>query len=1139
VETVWQGPELDALTTFAQTRRTTVFSVVAAAFTAVLAQYANCDDIAVGLPVAGRVREDTEDLVGLFFDTVVLRTDVSGDPSFAELVNRVQDGLLDVYEHQEVPFEQVVRELLPERQLGRTPVFQVWCEMDNTDQQELKLDGAEVHEIDVPTETAKFDLSLSLRHRPDRLDVSLGYRTALFTPETARGWQKSIRYVLEQAIGHADEPLSGLALLTPDEQRRAVDIGQGPKTAPAANVISRFEAQTAAHPDDAAVICGPVTLTYAELDRLAARVSRVLRDAGAGPETRVLVCLERSPELIAAFLGTWKAGAAYVPLEPAHPADRARFVLADTGARIILTQRKFADRFAAGDTKVICLDEDGWFTPDSHNAPAARVDPFSLAYVIYTSGSTGRPKGVLIEHGTLANFVQSCVDRYALHAAGGAALFSSVAFDAVVPNVLTPLVLGQPLHLLPPDLELSGLGAALAAAAPFTFLKVTPSHLQLLTDQLTKDQACGLTGVLVVGAEAFSARNLAAWRALDPDSTVLNEYGPTEATVANSLYTTRPSDTDAFGTGLLPIGTPIANTSMYVLDGRMRPVPSGVIGQIYIGGHCLARGYERAPVLTAERFVPDPFSTEPGARLYATGDLGRVLLDGNVDFLGRADDQLKIRGYRIEPGEVEAALAEHPDVTGVHVGVVSTGQRDELTAWPVLRPDATIRPGQLRAWLARRLPDYLVPVHYLAVDAIPLTAHGKIDVRRLPAPAAPETDSSRPPATPQERALAAIWRELLGREEIGADDNFFSLGGDSLTALRMVARAQVELREQNGLRSLFENPTLAEFAALYGRSRGGAGDQTARAGRSLVTLKTGADDGRRLFCVHPSGGSVHWFQSIAAVLRPEDALYGFQVLDVEPSATSASTASASARSATSAPVSVPVLTARYLDELRAVQPVGPYHLLGYSWSGVVALEMAARLWAVGERIGSLLLVEPALPDPYTLANLRSIIRLHRRCARLIDDLAQVVDSGGDFAALRAELEMLLEGSELFPDSAKELTTGGPIRVAGLLQEAFHAHRPMPYPGVVDLVVTEECREAGAQRPSAASGVSYKTYINSWRELAQGGLSVHDAGGHHLTVLNPEHVHTVAEVFYRRSRTRSTSASTPGAADEGQAHEGQG
>ncbi|MEV0981871.1 amino acid adenylation domain-containing protein [Streptomyces sp. NPDC049915] len=1100
VDAVWRGRRYEALTAFARARRTTLFTVLVAAFTTVLSRYAGSRDIAVGLPVAGRDRTETEDLIGLFFDTVVLRTDLSGEVTFAGLLERVQEGLLDAYEHQDVPFEKVVEALAPERDAGRTPVFQVWCEMDNTDRQELALPGVRVDEIDVPTDTAKFDVSLSVRQRPNRLELSLGYRKDLFTRKTAERWQQSLDHVLAQAMAHAERPVERLAVLPEEEIRRVVDMGRGPHIPPADDVLTRFEQRAGACPDSPAVVSAGRTLSYAELDALAERIAHVLRRSGTGTEDRVAVCLERGPQLVAAFLGTWKAGAAYVPLEPAHPAERAAYVLQDTGARVVLTQRAFADRFTDLAAEVVCLDtldRDDAVPEPSTRTSQPPIGPATLAYVIYTSGSTGRPKGVMVEHGPLANFVQSCVDRYALLPTGGAALFASVAFDAVVPNILTPLVLGQPLHVLPESLDLADLGTALAAHGPYSFLKLTPSHLNLLAEQLTPEQAGTLAGVMVVGAEAFPARTLRAWRKLDRQSVVLNEYGPTEATVANSLYTALPCDEEREGTSLLPIGKPIANTTMHVLDDRMRPVPVGVVGEVHIGGGCLARGYRNMPAQTAARFRPDPFSRVPGARLYATGDLGRLLPDGDVDFLGRADDQIKIRGFRIEPGEIEHAATRHPDVIDAHVAAVPTAHGPELAAWVVLRDGhAEDWRANLRAHLSRLLPDHMRPAHHLSVTAIPLTPHGKTDRKALPAPEPTARIASRPPTGPREEAVAAVWRDLLRVQSIGADDNLFALGASSLIALHAVAQLRRELDLRIGMQDLFARPTIAALAQL---PTGFAAEKDRAAASPLVTLRPGTG-GVPLFCVHPSGGSVHWYTTLADVMHPDEGLLAFHALDLHRSA--------------NPPGTVTALAESYLKELRAARPHGPYRLLGWSYSGMLVLEMATRLRAAGERVEPLILLEPTLPDPHTVRVLTSIARTNRQAAALVDAIGRAGAQNDDTGPLRAELRRVLTESDL-PEEAREEDSADVLRNAALLLEAFVAHHPKPYDGDVKLLVTPECMTADTRTPSQASGVSYSRYLADWRRLVRGSLSVHETPGDHMTMLHASQVGVVADVLYGR------------------------
>lgn len=1106
VEAVLDGADFEELRDFARSRRTTLFTVILTAFIVVLSRYAGSSDVAVGLPVSGRDTAEVEDLIGLFFDTVVLRTEVSDHLSFYALMERVQDGLLSAYEHQEAPFDKIVEEVMPERDPGRSPLFQVWCEMDSSEQQGLTLPGTCVTEVELPAQTAKFDLSLSLRHGQDRLEMWLGYRADLLAQTSARRWQASIRHVLRQAVRSPDAPLNHLSVLPAEEERRLVGLGRGEPGSSAPHVLARFEEQAAAHPDAPAVVCGRQVLSYAQLNALAERVGRVLRGLGAGQESCVAVCLERGPELMAAFLGAWKAGAAYVPLEAAHPEDHARFIMTDTRPRVVLTQQAFACRFSGYQAPVVCLDEPRWEEAVAAGGDAqAGQDPSSaqscrasLAYVIYTSGSSGRPKGVMIEHGALANFMQSCVDRYSLHPGGGAGLFSSAAFDAVVPNVFTPLVLGQSVHILPADLDLSELGNSLAAAGPFTFLKVTPSHLRLLTEQLTEDQARCLAGTLVVGAEAFPARLLGDWRVLDSIALVLNEYGPTEATVANSLYNTQPGDALRKDSGLLPIGVPIRNTSMFVLDQRLRPVPAGAVGEIYIGGACVARGYQGRPALTATRFVPDPFSGVPGARLYATGDMGRLLPDGNFDFLGRADDQIKISGYRIEPAEVERAAAEHPDVIAVHVGAVPAPGGQELAAWVELSaghlPDWE---ADLRDHMARRLPDYLRPAHYVTVRVIPLTPHGKIDRKGLPMPVRGRSGAcSRQPSGDRQIAVAAVLRELLGLERIGADDNFFALGGNSLLALHAVARLRRELRLRVGLHDLFEAPTVAGLAVL---GTVAADDAATPPRTSLVMLRQGTT-GIPLFCVHPSGGSVHWYQSIANVLRDDESLFAFHALDLHQD--------------TSPPGTVAEIAQRHLRALRSVVPQGPYRLLGWSYSGVVVMEMAARLLAAGEDVAPLVLLEPTLPDPYTLRVITSVARTNRQAANLLDEIARLEAVGTGTESLRERLARLFTESEI-PREAHGETSAAVLRNAAVLLEGFVAHRPAPYPGDVELLVTPECQEASAQRPSPASGISYSRYLASWQSLVRGSVGIYETNGNHKTMLDEKHVTAVADVLYGR------------------------
>ncbi|MER6365952.1 amino acid adenylation domain-containing protein [Kitasatospora sp. NPDC001527] len=555
------------------------------------------------------------------------------------------------------------------------------------------------------------------------------------------------------------------------------------------SALEEFEERAALRPDALAVEDGDVRLSYAELDARANRFARYLRAAGVGAESVVGVLLEPGADLIVAFLGVWKAGGAYLPLDPAHPVDRLGRLLEDAGAAVVVTLAEHRDRCTDAFTgRIVLVDREARRIAARSARPlGVTADLDGLAYMIFTSGSTGRPKGVLVPHRGLANHLRWAVRDLASRGTGGAPVFSSLAFDLAVPNLWAPLLSGQTVRVLPRDLD--RLGERLAASAPYSFVKLTPAHLEVLTHQLTAEQARALAPLLVVAGEAFNRRTLDAWRALAPETLIVNEYGPTEASVGTCVFpVTRLPVTD-----VLPIGRPLPNMAMYVLDARLEPVPVGAPGELYVGGAGVARGYAGRPDLTADRFVPDPHG-EPGARLYRTGDLARVLPDGDVAFLGRVDRQVKVRGHRIEPGEIEAALTALGTVAEARVTAREDTPGDvRLVAYLVPAPGAEgpLDAGALRTELGRTLPEHLVPSAYVTVERLPLNANGKVDERALPAPgAALAAAAHTPPATATERALAGIWSALLGVERIGTEDGFFDLGGHSILVIRQVAEAR-------------------------------------------------------------------------------------------------------------------------------------------------------------------------------------------------------------------------------------------------------------------------------------------------------------------------------------------------------------
>ncbi|MFH9004311.1 amino acid adenylation domain-containing protein [Streptomyces afghaniensis] len=718
--------------------------------------------------------------------------------TWRELLRQVFDREAAVWAHRHFPMPQVQRE---------------WGEADRLidvyfSHQDFDQADAALADSDASSGFAVNEFPFSVASGPAWLNLRAN--THAVSPANAERMAAMFRVALEAIAADLDG--DARRALLPDAERKAL-LGTW-ATHPAAPVertaVEEFEEQAARTPDAVAVAADGAQLSYEELDARANRFARHLRSLGAGAESVVGVLLDPGIDLVVTLLGVWKAGAAYLPLDPAHPGDRVAYMLDDAGAALAVTLSPYEDRFRdAFGGRLVLLDRQERAVAARSAAPLGVAgDLDALAYVIYTSGSTGRPKGVLVPHRGLANHLRWAVGELADRGSGGAPVFSSVAFDLVVPNLWAPLLAGQTVHMLPRDLD--RLGERLVASGPYSFVKLTPAHLDVLLHQLTAEQADGLTEVLVVAGEAFTRRTLEAWRALAPTTAVINEYGPTEASVGTCVFpVTQPPATD-----VLPIGRPLPNMTMYVLDTHLEPVPTGVAGELYVGGTGVARGYAGRPGPTAERFLPDPYGA-PGSRLYRTGDLVRMLPDGNVAFIGRIDRQLKVRGYRIEPGEIEAALTGLPSVAEARAVTREDAPGDvRLVAYLVpaegdVVPDTT----ELRTELARTLPEYLVPSAFVTLERMPLNANGKLDVRALPAPEAALSPAAHtPPRTATEVALAGIWRGLLGVERVGTEDSFFALGGHSILVIQQIAearRAGLPLT----LFMVYQHLTLRELAA--------------------------------------------------------------------------------------------------------------------------------------------------------------------------------------------------------------------------------------------------------------------------------------------------------------------------------------
>ncbi|WP_405783139.1 non-ribosomal peptide synthetase [Streptomyces sp. NBC_00859] len=955
---------------FAREARTTRYSVLLTAFCALLGRLCRTEEVTVGTTASTRLDEDAQHVIGPLFNTLALHTATPGGTAFRDAVATVTDTVLDAFEHVRVPFEDVLDTVRTAASSGlRNPLFNVFFELDHATAPALRLPGCATAPFRFPDHAPKTDLMLALRPEGEGLTGEFTYRTTACDDAGIRAVADGFTALLDAALHAPGTALNDLPVMSPARRDDALQaFADGGRTAFADTCVHRlFEQQARRTPGAVAVRelgGGGRTLSYEELNGRANRLARHLRAQGVAPHDRVALLLRRSPDLVVACLAAWKAGAAYVPLDPAFPDARLEFVTEDSGACLVVTESGLAGRAAALGVDVVVLDEAGSAVAahpgtDLPDGPG----PDALAYVIHTSGSTGKPKGVLVEHRGLANFLDWCVRRYAAEGDGGAPLFSSMAFDMVVPDLYTPLLMGQAVALAPDGLPPDRLGEVLASGAPYSFIKLTPGHLELLTAQLAPDQARDLARLLVVGADAFPPAALAAWRVLAPDLPLVNEYGPTEATVANSVYEipsqAAPGTCESDEPATLPIGRPIPNTTLYVLDDDRRPVPPGVIGEIHIGGTCVARGYANRPETTAERFVDDPFGP-PGARLYRTGDLGRWLPDGQAEFCGRSDHQVKINGYRVEPGEVEAALGAVP---GVRQALVVTSDTPSgtpaLVAHVVPEPGTAFDAAALRAELAHILPAHLVPAQVLELARVPLNGNGKVDRSALPRPewGTGSPAALRGPRTPTEEAVTQAWAEVLGLapEAFGPDDNFFGLGGNSLLVLTVVARLRGLLGAELTFARFLQDPTVAGVAAAVSDEDRPAG------GHSLSQLAPDGDGTPTVF-VHPLGGTVFCYRHLVEILSGEAPLYGL-------------TLGALRGEDSDGDDRLEDTAARYAAEIRDAVS-GPVNIVGWSAGGVTAFETARRLRALGGQVAQLVLLDPSPPQENT--RWRGYVRQLRR-----------------------------------------------------------------------------------------------------------------------------------------------------------------
>ncbi|MHA6166106.1 amino acid adenylation domain-containing protein [Bacillus mojavensis] len=946
----------------ARANRVSLFMVLQSGLAALLTRLGAGTDIPIGSPIAGRNDDALGDLVGLFINTLVLRTDTSGDPSFRELLDRVREVNLAAYENQDLPFERLVEVLNPVRSRATHPLFQVMLAFQNTPDAELNLPGTEsslhIHSVG----SAKFDVTLEISESrlddgtPNGLEGLLEYSTDLFKRETVQALADRLLRLLEAAEAAPDQKIGSLDILAPEERSiTATDWQSVSEKIPQACLPELFEKQAALSPDSIAVVYKDKAMSYTELNERANRLARLLISKGVGTEQFVALALPRSLDMTVGLLAVLKAGAAYLPLDPDYPADRIAFMLNDARPAIIITSSQVENQIPpAENVPKIVLDDPELceklktyspLNPD-HTDRIRPLSPFNTAYVIYTSGSTGVPKGVMIPHQNVTRLFGATDHWFRFGSDDVWTMFHSYAFDFSVWEIWGPLLHGGRLVIVPHDISRSPEAfLRLLVKEGVTILNQTPSafyqFMQAEREQPDLGQALSLRYV-VFGGEALELSRLEDWYHRHPEQApkLINMYGITETTVHVS-YIELDRNIAAIRANSL-IGCGIPDLGVYVLDERLQPVPPGVAGELYVSGAGLARGYLGRPDLTAERFIADPFGP-PGTRMYRTGDVARRRADGSLDYVGRADHQVKIRGFRIELGEIEAALVQHSQLEDAAVIVREDQPGDKrLAAYVIPSSEETFDTAELRRYAAERLPDYMVPSAFVTMKELPLTPNGKLDRKALPAPDFAAAVTGRGPRTPQEEILCDLFMEVLHLPRVGIDDRFFDLGGHSLLAVQLMSRIREALGVELSIGNLFEAPTVAGLAE---RLEMGSSQSALDV---LLPLRTSGDR-LPLFCVHPAGGLSWCYAGLMTSLGTDYPIYGLQARGIGQQE--------------ALPKTLDDMAADYIEQIRTIQPKGPYHLLGWSLGGNVVQAMATQLQKQGEDV-SLLVMLDAYPNHF-------------------------------------------------------------------------------------------------------------------------------------------------------------------------------
>ncbi|RJR18465.1 MAG: amino acid adenylation domain-containing protein [Nitrospiraceae bacterium] len=1071
----------------------TMFVTMMAAFKTLLYRYTGQGDISVGTFCSNREWPEIQGLIGFFVNALVVRSELGDGLAFRSLLKREMSAAQGAFDHYDMPFEKLVETLNPDRGPGHTPLFQVALSFDEIPVVPDELPGMNFELMDYETSVSLYDLSLIITEMPDNMRLAFIYRTDLFDPTTIQRMAGNFITLLEGIVSNPDESVFTLPVLSPVEHGKILSQWSRGKcvTPPQACIHELFEAQVERTPEAVAVVYEDRRLSYRELNRRANMLAHYLRRHGVGPEVLVGIYEVRSPEMIVGLLAILKAGGAYVPLDPGYPRDRIAFMIEDADVTVLLSSLRLASQIPSYRGRQICIDAD-WkeISLESCDNPVRLASPENAACLLYTSGSTGKPKGAVLQHSSLVNFINAVISEYGITSSDRVLQFASISFDASAEEIYPCLSTGATLVLRTDDMLTDTDFLQKCREWGLTVISLPTAYWHILTVSIESEGMIipDTVRLLVIGGERALPERLIQWQRHVGDRVrILNTYGPTEATVVTTV-----SELTFFNPGNdykkeLPVGRPIAGAHLYILDGNLQPVPIGVPGELYIGGHVLARGYLNRPDLTAEKFIPDPFSSDAGGRLYSTGDMARYLPDGNVEFMGRRDQQVKIRGFRIELGEIEAALIQHPRVREAVVVVREDQPGDQrLAAYmvPINRHDFQIR--EIRDYLSLTLPAYMVPSAFIMLDALPMTPNNKVDRRRLPAPDRYVERMGKQYVAPRsglEVSLTEIWEKVLGVHPVGITDNFFEIGGHSLLAVRLTNEIRKITGRDFPVMALFHNPTVEHLARIII-------DRKWLVQWSPTIMIQGRGPRIPVFSVHNINlaGHLDDDQPLYILSRPS------KDEDLSPYS------------------SVEKIAERNIADIRAIRPKGPYILTGYCFWAIVALEIAQQLIRQGEEVPVLFLIEPPdvclgnrSPENESIADRmvsysRNIEHMTymMKTANVLRTAFNMIRRKTSYRNIRYNVKVIASKTCLFFGHL-------PLRLRHFYLYTYHAEKtsksyvPRVYPGRAVVFYADKMTAD----------------VQEWSKYVTGGVEIHEVrGAGHLEVLREPYIGVWARIIAR-------------------------